>query len=365
MAAPIAAAAAASAAPKVIGGIASLAGGLFGGKSEEAKRLERDRLLREQELYDYISRLTVPTVQERTLDLEDYNVVGELTPELEQAIAQGDTELANIIRDQEAYDAQMSALRSLAEIADAGGMDATFKRDVAEVGTETDANIRKANEALKSEMARRGAAGSGLEQASRLAAAQQQATAGAARAMDAQAIAQQRALQAISDRGRLGADARQQSFQEQEAAARAQDLINQFNVQGSRGTQQRNVAAQRAADEFNLRALQGAADANVGQRTLEEQSRAGAVRDQFTDRLFQTDRMTRQAGALGGQESAQAAQARREKAAQGGAIADAGAAFGGILTDVTKAYNEDDDEDDPLKEKYNPGYDTSHIKGQG
>lgn len=343
---PATAAAAANIGGKAIGGISSLVGGLFGGSNEEAKRLERDRLQREQELYDYISRLAVPTVEERTLDLEDYAVVGELSPELEQAIAQGDTELANISRDQEAYDAQMSALRALAEIADAGGMDATFQRDISEVGTETDANIRRANEALRSEMARRGAAGSGLEQASRLAAAQQQATAGAARAMNVQAIAQQRALQAISDRGRLGGEARAQSFQEQEAAARAQDLINQFNVQGSRNVQQRNVGAQRAADEFNLRARQAAADANVGQREDEERSRAGAVRDQFTDKLFQTDRLTRQSGQFGEQQSAQAAQARAESAARGGAIADIGATVGNIVSDIPKAFDDKDDEDD-------------------
>jgi len=355
---PASAAAAANIGSKVLGGVGSVLGGVLGG-SNEARRLEQDRLRREQELYDFISRLAVPTAEERMIDLEDYEVVGELSPQLEQAVAQGDTELANIIRDQEAYDAQMSALRALAEIADAGGLDATFRRDISEVGRETDANIQRANQALRSEMARRGAAGSGLEQASRLAAAQQQATAGAARAMDAQAIAQQRALEAIAQRGQLGGQAREQGFREQESAARAQDIINQFNTQGTRNVQQRNVGAQRAADEFNLRARQGAADANVGQQRLEEQQRVAAIGQEFADRLSQANTLRGQSGQLGGVQSGAAQQARAEAAARGGAIADAGATAGSILSDISKAF------DDDKKNKYDPGYDTSGFEGQG
>lgn len=197
----------------------------------------------------------------------EYNIPA---PELKQLIAEqaGPSQAAKAVGDPAGKQAQMSALRRLQGISEAGGMDAMALADYQRAVNAANAQAASTRGAVENSMASRGLAGSGLEfslkgQADQ-AAAQRNSQAG----LDANAAAQMRALQALQASGQLGGQVRGQGFDEQFRTGQAADALDMFNTQIRQGTNQFNVATQ----DKNFQNQMQVANAKNGVRSMQVQS---------------------------------------------------------------------------------------------
>lgn len=240
---------------------APILGGIFG-DAAAAKDREVARQMA-AEAARRLSQVGVPPAEAMQISLQYLQSVGQLTPELEEAIAQKDTELKGIEVDPRSREAQYRALDELEQLG-MGGMrlsdEAAQQEALGAVATKN----RGARAAIESDLRARGAFGSGAELASKLAAQQEAATEGNQIGLRTAANAQDRALQAIIEAGEMGGNLRAADFGEQKAIADAQDQINAFNTANSRETLARNAAAKNAAKQFNLENAQRISDENVG-----------------------------------------------------------------------------------------------------
>jgi hypothetical protein len=235
-----------SIAPALLGGIVAGAGSLLGAGGALATTLggaERERELQQQRL-GLIEGLDLPTLEALTGQ--------QLTPEAIQALTLGPTAFGDITTDPRLRQAQLGALQQLQQIGAAGGL---TPQDIARqelINQQIAQQQRGSREALLQQAGARGLAGTGAELGALLASQQAGTQARALAGTQTAAEAQRRALQAILQSGQLGGQIRGQEFGEQAQAARARDIINQFNIQNRQQTLAQNVAARNLARQQNI-----------------------------------------------------------------------------------------------------------------
>jgi hypothetical protein len=260
-------------------GIGGLIGLFGGGGDDEAEKLRK-------QLYQDIKNLQIPDIEQLKLQLEEYKSQGKITPEQEEAILQEASGMSQVSTDPRLKGAQMTALEKMQQIGNEGLL-AQDRAALDSVTREVARDTQAKNEAVLQNMAARGAGGSGAELAAQLANNQSAADRGSQQGLNIAAQANMRALEAIAKSGQLGGQIRSQDFGEQEAKARAQDVINNFNTSNRSAVQARNIAARNAAQEANLKAAQKLADANVGLRNTQQQYNKNLVVDDYNRRLGQ------------------------------------------------------------------------------
>jgi len=303
----------------VLGGAASVVGGLIGSGSRSNKGAEMSA-----EAINQWLQLNVPDPSQQKLALKEFVQQGLLDPAQEQQILQGQSKMAGISLDPVTRQAQLSALNELQGISSSGGMrlndQAMLDQAMGQVAT--DAAGR--NQAVQQGMARRGMGGSGMELAAKLMNQQNASQLNSQAGLASAGMAQQRALEAIMQGGQLGGQMRGQDWQQASEAARAQDAINQFNTQNSIGAQQRNIAGQNQAQATNLGATQKIADQNTNLSNQEQMHNTGLIQQDYENK------MARAAGASGQYNTgAKRSDAADNASAKGGA--DAGAGAGDII----------------------------------
>lgn len=249
---PVTASIVAGAAAPVIGGIA---GNILGGGSRSAQEDAINNMLAQVQ--------SIQAPEEKLAVLDRYKQAGILTPEMEQSILQSDTELGGIQIDPSLREAQMGALAQLQSINEAGGLTLQDRARLNQALGEIQQAERGSRDAAMQSMRRRGMGGSGAELAAALSAGQAAATRGSQEALNIEGMAQQRALESLMSQGALGGQIRGQEFGEQAEAAKAQDLINQFNIANRSSVQQRNVGSKNQAQAANLAAQQDIMNRNV------------------------------------------------------------------------------------------------------
>lgn len=233
--------------PMLIGlgiqGIATLVGELMaGGKEAEAREIMNEAA----SMYDRLK-----------------------LPELERAVAQtvGPTAFERITVDPAYKTAQIDALNRLAQISDEGGLTLSDKAAMNQILGDLAQRDAASRAATREEMQARGTLGAGAELASRLTGQQQTAQLASQRGMDIAGQAQQRALDAIMQRGALAGDIRGQEFGEQSSLAQARDAIARYNAAASERAQGYNLglAQQQFQNKLNLTGPK--ANAKLGQAT--------------------------------------------------------------------------------------------------
>jgi len=122
--------------------------------------------------------------------------------------------------------AQMQALQRMQGIADAGGLTAMDRARLDDVNRQAAQQEQSQRGAIMQNAAQRGALGSGATLAAQMAAQQGSASRRAQGGLQTAAMAQQRALDAISQTGQMGQNLRGQDMQ----TSAAQDAINRFNA---------------------------------------------------------------------------------------------------------------------------------------
>ena len=305
---------------------APILGGLLGnaaasGDQDEARRMRQNAI-------DQWKGILVPSVGDQQVALSRYQNTGAYHPELEQTHQQGKTHFSGIQTDPHIRQAQYQALGRLQDVASQGGMTAEDKDRYLQMQSENARQERGQREAITQNMASRGMGGSGMELASQLQAQQSGANRNADQSMGVQAMAQHRALQAMMGWGELAGQMRGQQFGEQGEAARAQDMINQFNTRNQQGVAGANIDRMNQAQGYNLTNSQGISNRNTDLSNSEQMHNKGLYQQSF-------DNQTRIAAGLGGQYNnmadADLQEAQRKRAMYGGmgaGVGQAATAFG-------------------------------------
>jgi hypothetical protein len=227
-----------------IGGGLSLLGGLFGpGESAEEKAAK--------ELQAAYGDLIIASPEERRIQLEYLKSIGELTPEMEQAIEQEATAYEQIQLDPNLKKAQMEALARL-ERQGREGLVLEDRAALEDIRRQEAQALRGQQEAILQNMQQRGMGGAGAELAAQLQASQSSADRASQRGLDIAAQAQRRALEAVLSRSNLAGQMESQDFSRQAQQASAKDAISRFNTANRQDVQMRNVGSRNRAQESDL-----------------------------------------------------------------------------------------------------------------
>lgn len=184
-------------------------------------------------------------------------------PLLYQTYLQGNTEFDNVNVDPNVLAAQNDALNELINLSEAKGLNAIDQQALQEITNAENINLKGQQDAIMQNAMERGVYGSGLELANRLQAAQSAANRMNNQDMDIMSQAQQRALEALSGYGNLSTQMRNQSFNEQAERAKAQDAINQYNINNMKETDRGNVDLRNDVSQKNTDIYNKQQDSNV------------------------------------------------------------------------------------------------------
>jgi len=249
---------------------------VFGG-DKESKGFERAQ--------DIIARVEIPAVQSLILDLGELVELGQMTPQEADAFLQESTGFDNIQLDPELQRQQYASLQRFGEIADSQGLDAASQYRLREARDQNDTRLRGDLAAIDLQAQRRGEdVTSGMDMGNRLLAAQSSANRMADEGFAAAALAQQRADEANMQRANLAGNIESADYSRQADAARAGDIINQFNTSQRQAVANANTERVNDARRYNLDRDLTRQLYNIGQRDREEASRVGAIESDFDRR---------------------------------------------------------------------------------
>lgn len=204
--------------PAILAAAVAAGGGLKGLDEQQKGYKTGERVL--DSLRNQWGNLELPELNE--YDLERFNNL--FTPQ-----EVGKTNLSNIQLDPTNLDAQRAALAQLGDISQ-GGLTLQDKANLLDIQNEVARQDAGRQAAIQQNMAERGMGGGGAELAQRLMSQQAGADRASANSRNVAAMAQQRALDAIMQRGQLGGQMRMQEYGIASDAAAAQDAIDRFNA---------------------------------------------------------------------------------------------------------------------------------------
>lgn len=267
-------AAGAIAAP-IIGGIA----GHFGsqGDSDAQKQAYQQALAAMQ-------GVNTPDMDQMRIALQNYQSAGQLTPEMEQTIAQQASGMGNIQTDPRLQAAQMQALSRMQQIGN-GGMRPEDQAALAGVRSDVAQQENARQQGILQNMQERGVGGSGAELAAQLASSQGAANRASSQGLNIAGQASQRALEAIAQSGQLGSSIRGQQFGEEAQKAQAQDVINRYNAMNSQQVSGQNTAVNNAAQAQNLANKQQLMNSNTGLGNQQEMYNKGLYQQNFNNQM--------------------------------------------------------------------------------
>ena len=195
-------------------------------------------------LQDLVNQEYTP---EMYADEAQYSLAGELDPALV-----GRSEMYGIETDPRTMQAQMTALQDI------------DKAGLAEIQAVQQNTDRGQRDAILQQQAMRGQGGNTL--AALLQGQQGSSNAANMQALNVNAQAQQRALQAMIEGGQLGGQINQQQFGQQASQSQAQDAINRFNNQNTNAARQYNLDARQNISNQNIGGINRVRQANTDLR---------------------------------------------------------------------------------------------------
>jgi hypothetical protein len=232
----------------IIGG-STLAGGLLGNvlAGQQAQALAGSNRLQQlsalAQLANRPPEIGNITYQQYAAPI-DYELAGTLNPEQLQ-----ETELRNILRNEQARQAQLDVLGEYQDLSQTG-LTAVDRAALTDIQNQIATQERGQREAILQNMAQRGMSGSGTELAANLLAGQSASQRASQMGMDQAAQAQQARLQALGNVARMGQGLEETDFQRASREAEASDVINQFNTRNKIVAEAENLANKQ--DVMNL-----------------------------------------------------------------------------------------------------------------
>lgn len=271
--------------PALIAGGGALLGGIGSaiiGSGQSAAQLAAAQAARQDSVNQWL-KVNVPDPAQQAIELKNFQVTGQLSPQLQTAFTQSQTGLKNLAVDPTSRAAEVQALTQMQNIANEGGMDAQAKQAEAQALNTANANEQGQRGAIVQSFAQQGKGGAGAELAAELQASQGDANQAAASGLSSAASAQQRALQAMTASGQEAATLNNQDYSQAAAAAQAQDAINRFNTQNQQTVANNNVDLTNKAQAANLQNAQNISNQNTGVYNTQETHNKGLLQTQFGD----------------------------------------------------------------------------------
>ena len=215
-------------------------------------------------------KIKQPTPEEMQIQLQQLVQQGIITPEDAQAALVDHSAYNDINMPSVGRDAQLAALGELKNIYSQGGLNAEDRARILDIQDQVNATNRGNQLAIGQKMQQQGQYGSGADIAQRLLASQGAATDANRQGIDVASLASKRALDAITQSANIGSNLTGQDWQQAQAKAEANDIINRFNAGNTQQVNLANVAARNAAQSQNLAEKQRVADYNA---TMENENR--------------------------------------------------------------------------------------------
>lgn len=311
-------------APLAAAGVSAAAGYLGSQKAaKSAKDAQRIRDRAAEQIYG----LEIPDIDQLQYNPELAAYAGDIDPQLLSQLGDVQSEFGNITTDPRFATAQYQSLGGLDDIVNSGGLTAIDKLNFQKAQNEAAAQSAREQGNITRDLAERGLGGSGMEMAQRLQSSQGAANRGSEAAQLQAATAQQRALDAMLQRGQLGGEMQSADFQRQARAAEAKDLINKFNTTNAYNVQQQNATMANQALAGNRDTRQAHLNSTANTRNEALRYNTGAVGDRAG---MQMDKAIAGGNAATGQANA--------RIAQGNATKDQYAGFGQGITTAAGAY---------------------------
>lgn len=263
-----------------VGGIAS---GLIGAASSASDRAAAQQAY--QQTVNDLNAIGIPPEQAQQIALQRYQSAGNFNPNQEQGVQLGQSNMAGISTDPNYLAAQKQALSNLQQIGTDGGMTLSDRAQLEKSMGNVQAQERGARGAILQDAAQRGGYGSGSALASQLINSQGGANQAHSDALNIQAQAQARALQAIQGAGQLGSNLQQQEFGQKAQQAQAQDAINQWNAQNQQSLNTRNTGTTNSAQQYNLANQQNLMNSNTDTANKEQVYNQSLPQQYFQNQL--------------------------------------------------------------------------------
>lgn len=280
------------------GGLGASIGGVIGGligQDQASGDRAKGQGYSEQAFQELLG-LGLPPDLSKEIILQHFQEAGMLTPEMEQDIEQTYSKVAQMQTDPTGRNAQLQALQKLKGLSQTG-LGAEDRAALNQVRDQVQRDLEGKRQQIMQNFQARGQGGSGAELISQLQAAQGSANQASMEGDRLAAMAQQRAREALMQSSNLGSDIRNQDYTESLNRARAEDALNQFNVQNQIAREQRNVASRNSAQMANLQNKQSIMNANVQMNNNELYRQNQAKRDYWNDQMT---RAKLRSGAYGG-----------------------------------------------------------------
>lgn len=296
---------------------APLIGGIMGQNAAAGDRAAAQAAY--AKAYAQYDNLNIPDVQKQQLALQSPEVQGILQPYMQTAVQQGSSAMGGIQTDPRLMQAQMSALDTMSKM----GQQGLTATDLASLNASRrqiagDAEARQ--NSIMQQLAQRGAAGGGLELATRLAASQGAADQAGQQSDRTMSMAQQRMLQSVAQAGQLGGQMQAQSFGQQAQQAQAADAIARFNAMQQAAAQGSNVSNLNAAQAANLQNKQNIANMGVATQNAQQQYNKQLLQQQFNNQMGLASARANAAVGQGNQFNSQAQQIAGQYAGMGAGI---------------------------------------------
>lgn len=281
-----------------------------------------------------LQNIGIPTIEAQKIVMETPELVGQLVPEFEGFEQVTDSAMENIEIPDQLKTASLSALSSLEEIADEGGLTPADEAELNAIRREVSGGAQSRDARIMQSLQERGMGGSGMELAQRLASNQSAQQTQAEQADRQAAMAFERKLGALDRVGALGSKLRGQEFGEQSNIAQAKDAIAKFNAQNRAQVGQRNVDRSMTAQEANLIAKQRIADESTRLRNVEETENKSLLQQKFQNEMQKGTALSSAQQVAAAEASKKAAAAAKGKGAMLGGLGKiggtvVGAYFGG------------------------------------
>lgn len=208
---------------------------------------------------------SVPVPDPETLKVEMEKLVqqGLVEPDMADAVLVQHNAYDEVTGNDTARGAQLQALESFQDSANAGGLSDTSRASIQATLDEVANTERGQRLAIGEDARRRGVSGSGLELADQLMAQQSSADQAGRRGMDIAALAEQAKIEALKNAANIGTTIQGQDLETQGAKASAANTIAMYNATNQQDVTLKNIAARNAAQEANLREKQRISDTNT------------------------------------------------------------------------------------------------------
>lgn len=266
------------------GGLGAQLGGIVGGfVGQDQASGDRTKAQGYAEAaFNELLALGLPPDLSKEVIMQKFQQAGIMSPEMEQAINQTHSKVSEMQEDPATREAQMGALNQLRKLGQSG-LGAQDRAGLNQVRDQVQRDLEAKRQQILQNQQARGMSGSGAELIAQLQGAQGGANQASMEGDRLAGMAQQRALQAISQGANLAGGIRGQDYQTAMNRASAEDQMNRFNTENQIARQQRNAGARNLAQAQNLSAKQRTQDMNTTQANNELLRQNEAKRDYWND----------------------------------------------------------------------------------